>query len=48
VPAPARQTDGAQRDPPEGRVVRVPARGDVDPRIKDDIREQLIIEFCSR
>ena len=35
-------------DPPEGRVVRLPGRGDVDPRIKDDIREQLIIEFCSR
>ena len=35
-------------DPPEGRVTRLPARSDVDPRIKDDIREQLIIEFCSR
>jgi small subunit ribosomal protein S4 len=35
-------------DPPEGRVARLPARSDVDPRIKDDIREQLIIEFCSR
>jgi small subunit ribosomal protein S4 len=35
-------------DPPEGRVSRLPSRGDVDPRIKDDIREQLIIEFCSR
>jgi len=35
-------------DPPEGRVVRLPAREDVDPRIKDDVREQLIIEFCSR
>src|SRR5262249_43841442 len=32
---------------PEGRVTRMPARGDVDPRIQD-IREQLIIEFCSR
>jgi len=35
-------------DPPEGRVTRRPTRGDVDPRIKDDIREQLIIEVCSR
>jgi small subunit ribosomal protein S4 len=34
-------------DPPEGRVARLPTRGDVDPRIAD-IREQLIIEFCSR
>ncbi len=34
-------------EPPEGRMVRLPTRGDVDPRIQD-IREQLIIEFCSR
>jgi small subunit ribosomal protein S4 len=34
-------------EPPEGRVTRLPTRGDVDPRIQD-IREQLIIEFCSR
>jgi small subunit ribosomal protein S4 len=34
-------------DPPEGRVVRLPTRGDVDPHIQD-IREQLIIEFCAR
>ena len=32
---------------PEGKVHRLPTRGDVDPRIQD-IREQLIIEFCSR
>jgi small subunit ribosomal protein S4 len=32
---------------PEGRVLRLPTRGDVDPRIQD-IREQLIIEFCAR
>jgi len=32
---------------PEGRVTRMPTRGDVDPRIQE-IREQLIIEFCSR
>ena len=32
---------------PEGRLTRLPSRGDVDPRIQE-IREQLIIEFCSR
>lgn len=35
-------------DPPEGKVIAIPSRSDVDPRIKDDIREQLIIEFVSR
>jgi len=35
-------------DPPEGEVRRMPGRSDVDPRIKDDIREQLIIEICAR
>lgn len=34
-------------DIPEGRMVRVPSRGDVDPRIAD-IREQLIIEIATR
>jgi small subunit ribosomal protein S4 len=34
-------------EPPAGRVSRLPTRSDVDPRI-GDIREQLIIEFCSR
>lgn len=34
-------------DPPEGRMSRLPTRGDVDPRIQD-IREQFIIEVCSR
>jgi small subunit ribosomal protein S4 len=34
-------------EPPEGRVARLPTRSDVDPRIAD-IKEQLIIEFCSR
>ena len=34
-------------DQPEGRVLRLPVRGDVDPHIQD-IREQLIIEFCAR
>jgi small subunit ribosomal protein S4 len=34
-------------EPPEGRMARLPTRTDVDPRIQE-IREQLIIEFCSR
>jgi small subunit ribosomal protein S4 len=34
-------------DPPEGRIARLPTRTDVDPRVQD-IREQLIIEVCSR
>jgi small subunit ribosomal protein S4 len=34
-------------EPPEARVVRLPNRSDVDPRIQD-IREQLIIEFAGR
>jgi small subunit ribosomal protein S4 len=32
---------------PEGRMTRLPARGDVDPRI-GEIREQLIIEIAAR
>ena len=35
-------------EPPEGRLIRLPTRGDVDPRIKDHLQEQLIIEFCAR
>jgi len=34
-------------EPPEGRVNRLPSRGDVDPRIAD-IQENLIIEVSSR
>ncbi|MER3416819.1 MAG: 30S ribosomal protein S4 [Gemmataceae bacterium] len=34
-------------DPPEGKVLRLPTRDDVDERIRD-INEQLIIEFMSR
>jgi small subunit ribosomal protein S4 len=34
-------------EPPEARLVRLPTRGDVDPRIAE-IREQLIIEIVSR
>ncbi|MFL5244438.1 MAG: 30S ribosomal protein S4 [Gemmataceae bacterium] len=34
-------------EPPEGRMTRLPTRGDVDERIRE-INEQLIIEVCSR
>lgn len=36
-----------ESEQPEGKVTRLPTRGDVDPRIQD-IREQLIIEICAR
>lgn len=36
-----------ESDPPEAVVNRLPSRGDIDPRL-ENIREQLIIEFCSR
>jgi small subunit ribosomal protein S4 len=39
--------DRVEGDVPEGVVSRLPTRGDVDPRIQD-LREQLIIEFCAR
>jgi len=37
-------------EPPSGRMIRIPSRGDVDPRLTKDkeLQEQLIIEFCSR
>jgi small subunit ribosomal protein S4 len=37
-------------EPPEGRLIRLPSRTDVDPRLTKDreLREQLIIEVCSR
>ncbi|MBI1831090.1 MAG: 30S ribosomal protein S4 [Planctomycetes bacterium] len=37
-------------EPPEGRITRIPSRGDVDPRLNQEkeLNEQLIIEFCSR
>ena len=37
-------------EPPEGRLTRLPGRGDVDPRLTKDtaLEENLIIEFCSR
>jgi small subunit ribosomal protein S4 len=36
------------QDPPEGRVLRIPTRADVDPHVQETVQEQLIIEFCSR
>ncbi len=38
------------QEPPEGRLIRLPARGDVDPRLSKDkeLDEQLIIEFAGR
>src|SRR4051794_25182097 len=47
---PPRVPDHLERtggEPPEGRMTRLPTRGDVDPRIRD-IREQLIIELAAR
>jgi len=37
-------------EPPEGRMSRLPSKGDADPRLQKDaeLKEQLIIEFCSR
>ena len=37
-------------EPPEGRLIRLPSRTDIDPRLTKDreLREQLIIEVCSR
>lgn len=35
-------------DPGEGMVKRLPSRSDVDPRINEEINEQLIIEVVSR
>jgi small subunit ribosomal protein S4 len=46
-PPPPDYLERTGTEPPEGRMIRLPTRGDVDPRIQD-IREQLIIEFCSR
>ena len=46
-PPPPDYLERVSVEPPEGRVSRLPTRSDVDPRI-GDIREQLIIEFCSR
>jgi small subunit ribosomal protein S4 len=37
----------SETEPPEGKMLRLPTRGDVDPRIQD-IQENLIIEVSSR
>ncbi len=47
-PPPPDFLERTSTEPPEGRVLRLPTRSDVDPRIQDNVREQLIIEFCSR
>jgi small subunit ribosomal protein S4 len=46
-PPPPQYLERLGAEPPEGRLSREPGRSDVDPRIAD-IREQLIIEVCSR
>jgi small subunit ribosomal protein S4 len=46
-PPPPDYLERVGNEPPEGRLLRLPTRSDVDPRIQD-IREQLIIEFCAR
>lgn len=37
-------------EPPEGRMIRIPNRGDVDPRLTEEreLRDQLIIELSTR
>jgi len=37
-------------EPPEGKMLRLPTRSDVDPRLYKDreLQEQLIIEFAAR
>jgi small subunit ribosomal protein S4 len=46
-PPPPDYLERVEGEIPEGKLHRLPTRGDVDPRIQD-IQEQLIIEFCSR
>src|SRR5262249_28380747 len=43
-PPPPDYLQRVEGEVPEGKVLRLPTRGDVDPRVQD-IREQLIIEF---
>src|SRR5207253_11274419 len=45
-PPPPDYLERIDGDIPEGKMHRLPTRGDVDPRIHDVIQEQLIIEFC--
>jgi small subunit ribosomal protein S4 len=44
------EAQGSESDPLQCRMTRLPSRTDVDPRLEDQgpLREQLIIEFCSR
>jgi hypothetical protein len=46
VPAYLERTNN-ESQPPTGVLTRLPARTDVDPNL-EDLREQLIIELCSR
>jgi small subunit ribosomal protein S4 len=46
-PPPPDYLERTNTEPPEGKVLRLPTRSDVDPRIQD-IREQLIIEISAR
>jgi small subunit ribosomal protein S4 len=48
APTPPDWLERLGTEPPEGSIKRLPARSDVDPRINEEINEQLIIEFCSR
>jgi len=41
------ERQGNDSEPPRGLFTRLPGRTDVDPNI-DQLKEQLIIEFCSR
>lgn len=47
APKPPDYLELVSNDPPEGRVLRLPNREDVDPKIKE-INEQLIIEISTR
>ena len=47
APPPPDFLERSASEPPEGKVLRLPTRSDVDPRIQE-IREQLIIEVSTR
>ena len=42
--------ESTSQEPQEGRLTRLPARSDVDPRLNEEreLQENLIIEFCAR
>jgi hypothetical protein len=46
-PPPPEYLERVSADPPQGKVLRLPERSDVDPRISE-INEQLIIEISAR